>query len=189
MRMCADKAEACIGGMLLSKLGVPNKAADLLPKVFALPWSNLERWSLGYLRRALTVGKNLRKAKYPLVTLGDVAAVTYGLQKCPSNRPGKHARPYLRVANVQAGELDLSEIKYIDVPDSMMEAYRLEPEDLLVCEGNGADLVGRPAIWSGEIPDCVHQNHVLKVRLDREKTLPRFILEYMHTAPAELLSR
>ena len=180
----ADRVEARIEGMLLSKLGVPDKAAELLPRVFALRWADLERWSLDYLRRALTVGKNLAKAEYPLETLGEIAAVSYGLQKCPSNRPGKNARPYLRVANVQAGELDLSEIKYIDVPDSMMDAYRLEPEDLLVCEGNSADLVGRPAIWSGEIPDCVHQNHVLKVRLDKAKALPRFVLEYMHTFPA-----
>ena len=39
--------------------------------------------------------------------------------------------------------------------------------DLLVCEGNSADLVGRPAIWNEEIPDCVHQNHILKVRVNR----------------------
>lgn len=56
--------------------------------------------------------------------------------------------------------------------------------NLLVCEGNSADLVGRPAIWRGEIPDCVHQNHVLKVRLNQAKALPEYVLEYMHTAAA-----
>jgi type I restriction enzyme S subunit len=54
------------------------------------------------------------------VQLGDIAAVSYGLQKCPANRPRKHPRPYLRVANVQRGYLDLREIKTIDVPDPDM---------------------------------------------------------------------
>ena len=109
-------------------------------------------------------------------TLGDVAAVSYGIQKCPANRPGQHPRPYLRVANVQRDELDLREIKYIDVPDTEMAGLRLEPGDLLVCEGNSADLVGRPAMWRGEIPDCVHQNHILKVRVDRSKAMPEYLL-------------
>ena len=65
-----------------------------------------------------------------------------------------------------------------------MHSLRLQPGDLVVCEGNSADLVGRPAIWRGEIPDCVHQNHILKVRVNREKASPEFVLEYMHTAPA-----
>jgi type I restriction enzyme S subunit len=112
--------------------------------------------------------------------------VSYGIQKCPANRPGQHARPYLRVANVQRGELDLKEIKRINVSDSDMQSFRLEPGDLLVCEGNSADLVGRPAIWRGEIPDCVHQNHILKVRVDRKRTIPEYVLEYMQTIPARI---
>jgi type I restriction enzyme S subunit len=127
---------------------------------------------------------NITTGKYPVTTLGDLGNVSYGIQKSPANRPGQHARPYLRVANVQRGELDLREIKYINVPDSDMPTYRLQLGDLLVCEGNSADLVGRPAIWRGEIPDCVHQNHVLKVRLDQAKVMPEYVLEYMHTAAA-----
>lgn len=46
-----------------------------------------------------------------------------------------------------------------------LETYRLEPGDLLVVEGNGsASEKGRCAIWQGEIPDCVHQNHIIRVR-------------------------
>lgn len=116
--------------------------------------------------------------KYDAALLGDVAAVSYGIQKCPANRPGLNPRPYLRVANVQRGALDLREMKYINVPDAEMPKLRLEPGDLVVCEGNSADLVGRPALWRGEIPNCVHQNHILKVRLDRAKAMPEYVLEY-----------
>jgi type I restriction enzyme, S subunit len=99
--------------------------------------------------------------------LGSVGKVSYGLQKYPGNRPGLHPRPYLRVANVQRNWLDLRVIKTINVPDEDMPKHRLEKGDVLLCEGNSADLVGRGAIWRGEIADCVHQNHVLRVRLDQ----------------------
>lgn len=67
-----------------------------------------------------------------------------------------------------------------------MSAFRLEPGDLLVCEGNSADLVGRPAIWQGEIPDCIHQNHILKVRVNKALALPEYVLEYMQTIPERI---
>jgi type I restriction enzyme S subunit len=180
----ADALEANIGREILKRLGIQAAEADRLPKVFALYWKDLERWSVDYLRRNLASGRQLAQAEFPLTPLGEIAKVTYGLQKCPGNRPGAAPRPYLRVANVQEGRLDLAKIKYIDVPDSEMEGFRLRAGDLLVCEGNSADLVGRPAIWNDEIPDCVHQNHILKVRVNDNVALPHFVLEYMYTSPA-----
>ena len=69
---------------------------------------------------------------------------------------------------------------------SSSRQIRLEPGDVLICEGNSAELVGRPAIWNGEIEGCVHQNHVLRVRTNRESLLPEFLLAYMHTPAARL---
>lgn len=71
------------------------------------------------------VGTATRELKLEINQLGDRATVSYGLQKSPGNRPDKHARPYLRVANVQRRYLDLREIKTIDVPDVDMLKYRL----------------------------------------------------------------
>lgn len=173
--------EAEIPLAIYKALGTPRpKTEEPLPKLLMLEWKALERWSVDFLLRNEMVRKG-SKSRFPIVTLGGVASVSYGIQKCPANRPGRHPRPYLRVANVQRGGLDLQEIKYIDVPDAEIETFRLLSGDLLVCEGNSADLVGRPAMWNGEIPDCVHQNHVLRVRVDRAKVLPQFILEYMCT--------
>lgn len=121
---------------------------------------------------------------YPILPLGDLATVSYGLQKSPANRPGPNARPYLRVANVQNGYFDLTEIKQIDVAPDSVEMYLLQPGDVLLCEGNSAELVGRPALWDGQIPGCVHQNHVLRVRTDRDQLLPEYLLAYMQTVPA-----
>lgn len=99
------------------------------------------------------------------VLTGDVTEVQGGIQKQPKRRPVKHRFPFLRVANVPRGELDLSEVHEIELFDGELERFRLQPGDLLVVEGNGSpDQVGRCAVWRGELDDCVHQNHLIRVR-------------------------
>jgi type I restriction enzyme S subunit len=183
MRAQADDAEAAIECDLLHRLGIPEKDPNALPKCFALFWEDLDRWSLDYLQRMKAGAGNIGRCRYPIVPLGDVTNIAYGITKNPSNRPGRNARPYLRVANVQAGTLDLDELKYLDVSEDELERYGLQRGDLLVCEGNSADLVGRPAIWNNEIEDCIHQNHVLRARPEPE-LVPEYALAYMQTVPA-----
>jgi len=70
--------------------------------------------------------------------------------------------------------------RMIDVPDRDMPTYRLEDGDILLCEGNSAELVGRGAIWRNEISECIHQNHVLRARMDVSKVVPEFVLAVLH---------
>jgi type I restriction enzyme S subunit len=93
--------------------------------------------------------------------------VTYGgLTKNPKRAKLPNQLPYLRVANVYANELRLNEIEYIGVADSELEKLLVRAGDLLIVEGNGSkDQIGRLAIWDGSIDPCVHQNHLIKVRL------------------------
>lgn len=82
--------------------------------------------------------------------------------------------PYLRVANVQAGYLDLSEIKTIEIAEDEVDRYRLHIGDLLLTEGGDFDKLGRGAVWEGGINPCIHQNHIFAVRFDQNKVLPKF---------------
>jgi type I restriction enzyme S subunit len=108
------------------------------------------------------------------VPLSHLADISGGIQKQPKRTPKQNRFPYLRVANVLRGRLDLSDIHYFELFDGELDTYQLEPGDLLVVEGNGsASEIGRSAIWNGEIPDCVHQNHIIRVRC-REMD-PRFL--------------
>jgi type I restriction enzyme S subunit len=152
-------------------------------------FKDIERWSHEGILQTALLGDAPPESKFEIIQLGDIATVSYGLQKCPANRPGKHPRPYLRVANVQRGYLDLHEIKLIDVSEADMPKYRLEDSDILLCEGNSADLVGRGSIWKNEIVDCVHQNHVLRVRLDRRRAIPEFILAYINSPSGQAYFR
>jgi type I restriction enzyme S subunit len=99
------------------------------------------------------------------VLTGEVTQVQGGIQKQPKRRPIAHRFPFLRVANVRRDELDLSEVHEIELFDGELERLRLEPGDLLVVEGNGSpEQIGRCAMWRGEIDNCVHQNHLIRVR-------------------------
>ena len=83
--------------------------------------------------------------------------------------------PYLRVANVQRGFLDLSEVKYISAPAADIEQLRLLKGDILFNEGGDRDKLGRGWIWEGQLPDCIHQNHVFRARLLSTGIHPKFV--------------
>jgi type I restriction enzyme S subunit len=83
--------------------------------------------------------------------------------------------PYLRVANVQDGYLDLSEIKTIEIRRSELSRFSLETGDVVLTEGGDFDKLGRGFIWNGEVPGCVHQNHIFAVRANRDLLMPEFL--------------
>jgi type I restriction enzyme, S subunit len=116
-------------------------------------------------------------ADWKSALLHRVAEVRSGLSKSAKREGPTVKRPYLRVANVQDGFLDLSEIKEIDVRASQVARFTLKPGDLLLIEGNGnPENLGRGCTWDGQIPECVHQNHVFSVRtLPDAEILPEFL--------------
>ena len=82
--------------------------------------------------------------------------------------------PYLRVANVQDGYLDLAEIKTIKIRANEKERYLLKKGDVVLTEGGDFDKLGRGFIWQGQIENCIHQNHIFAVRVNLDKLLPAF---------------
>jgi len=178
----ADEHDQDVDGSFLEALGIRVRSAAERPRVLALSFSDLDRWAVSSVVDQVLHLDCPPDGKYPLVQLGELAGVSYGIQKSPSNRPGLCARPYLRVANVRKGFLDLSEIKEIEVSDRDLPTYLLKPGDILFVEGNGSrSELGRVAKWSGEIEDCVHQNHLIKVRPNQERLLPDFAMTWFNT--------
>jgi len=178
--------EAALGLADLPGLG---DLAGLRPRVFALWWSESDRWSVEPNRLRKLGFQETPQSHYPSLSISTFGEVIYGLQVCPEREPRDHPTPYLRVANVQRGYLDLTEIKQIEVAPQELAKYRLEPGDVLLCEGNSAELVGRGATWQGEIEGCVHQNHVLRVRLDLQKALPEYVLAYINSSAGQTYFR
>jgi type I restriction enzyme S subunit len=110
-------------------------------------------------------------------TLESISSVTGGLAKSSSrvaNSPMREV-PYLRVANVQRGYLELSEIKTILATEKDIAGLRLMPGDVLFNEGGDRDKLGRGHVWNGEVPEAIHQNHVFRARASRHHALPQYL--------------
>jgi len=120
------------------------------------------------------------KADYPREWtrqhLEDVAEVRTGLAKGKKNIIDPVTKPYIRVANVQDGHLDLREVKRIQVARAEIERYSLQEGDILLTEGGDFDKLGRGTLWRNEVPDCLHQNHIFVVRTDRTQLLPDYLV-------------
>ena len=91
--------------------------------------------------------------------------------------------PYLRVANVQDGYLDLQEISTIRINLEDLRRYSVLPFDVLMNEGGDIDKLGRGALWRGQIQPCVHQNHVFVVRC-KPALAPQFLSAWSASPPA-----
>lgn len=98
------------------------------------------------------------------VPLHEVAEVRTGIAKGKTNLKDPVELPYLRVANVQDGHLNLEEVKTILVERHQVDRYSLRTGDILMTEGGDFDKLGRGDVWQGQIPLCLHQNHVFAVR-------------------------
>ncbi|TOM84887.1 restriction endonuclease subunit S, partial [Vibrio parahaemolyticus] len=112
------------------------------------------------------------------VRLCGITDVVSGVAKGSKTKEETVSLPYLRVANVQRGYLDLSEVKYIDVAQSKGENLKLEKGDVLFNEGGDIDKLGRGWVWEGQIEDCIHQNHVFRARILSNKIQPKYLSFY-----------
>jgi len=98
-------------------------------------------------------------------TMGQAGSVSGGLTKNAKRAALSLRKPYLRVANVHANRLDLGDISTIGLTEVEWRKTALQAGDLLIVEGNGSlDQIGRVARWNGEIPECSHQNHLIRWR-------------------------
>ena len=109
------------------------------------------------------------------VGVDQIGAIQGGLQKSPARKPVRNHFPYLRVANVHRGKLLLDDLHRFELTPPELRKLRLETGDVLLVEGNGSRTeIGRCAVWNGEVEDCVHQNHIIRIRLG-EGVLPQYI--------------
>jgi len=107
--------------------------------------------------------------------LGNLAEIVSGVTLGRKIEAAKISVPYLRVANVQDGWLDLDEIKQVEIRPHELDKWRLIPGDLLLTEGGDFDKLGRGTVWNGDIPNCIHQNHIFRVRIDQTRIHPTFL--------------
>lgn len=154
-------------GIVRLRRQAQQKAAELIPAIFAemfgSPATNPKGW--------------------PVFPLSAVADVISGVAKGRDLSADESVElPYMRVANVKDGRLDLDEVKTIRIKTTEVEKLRIVPGDLLMTEGGDPDKLGRAALWCGEIDLCVHQNHIFKVRSHRDRLVPEYLRSLVGSA-------
>jgi type I restriction enzyme, S subunit len=119
---------------------------------------------------------------WDLLFLEEIADVQGGIQVTTKRDSLKLRKPYLRVANVYRNKLDLSEIKMIGLTASEFERIKLQKDDLLFVEGHGNNNeIGRAAVWDGSIEDCVHQNHLIRARLNSKLANSIYVSHFVNS--------
>jgi type I restriction enzyme S subunit len=108
--------------------------------------------------------------------LGEVGEIVSGLTLGRKFNAAANIKvPYLRVANVKDGHLDLTDVYEIEATASEVEKLRLKFGDLLLTEGGDRDKLGRGTFWEEQLPLCLHQNHIFRVRFDLSRYSPHFV--------------
>ena len=128
-------------------------------------------------------GQDQVGVRYPCMPLREIAEIGSGVTKGRRiDAINAIEVPYLRVANVQDGYLNLDEIKTIRIRRSEERKYALAPGDLVMTEGGDPDKLGRAAVWNGELAYCAHQNHVFRVRPHTEVVLTDYLRDVAGSA-------
>ncbi len=118
---------------------------------------------------------------WPIVRVGQAGEVQLGLQRHPKYATGRFTKPYLRVANVGDDRLLLGDVLEMDFNESDFARYALHPKDILLNEGQSVELVGRCAMYNGEIEGCCFQKTLLRFRAS-SAVLPEFAYGWLRRA-------
>lgn len=122
----------------------------------------------------------LNSKGWPEAKLESMADVVSGITKGRKTKAEDLTEvPYMAVSNVKDGYIDWTTVKTIEATQQEIEQYRLLADDVLMTEGGDPDKVGRGAIIKEPLENCIHQNHIFRVRLDESMILPEFFAEYL----------
>ena len=112
-----------------------------------------------------------------------VTEVRYGTSR-PAVEGGKY--PYLRMNNLtNDGEIDLNNLKYIDIPDDEVEKCIVRKGDVLINRTNSAELVGKTAMFDLD-EEMIIAGYIIRVRL-QSCLRPEILSQYMNLKPVKEL--
>ena len=114
---------------------------------------------------------------WEVVKIRDIVTdVRYGTSK-PAVEGGRY--PYLRMNNLTVdGGLDLSDLKYIDIPNNEIEKCVVRKGDILFNRTNSIDLIGKTAVFN-LLDDMVIAGYIIRIRLNNQ-ILPDVFSQYMN---------
>ena len=168
---------------LFTKLGeAKQKAQDALDSFETRKAAILHKAFTGELTAQWRKEHGVGMESWETYELVECFEIVSGIQKTPARSPKDNPIPYLAVANVYRDKIDLSDIRYFEVTPEEIEKLKLQDKDILIVEGNGSgNEIGRCAMWHNELPLCIHQNHIIRMRNKTADVLPEYVLYYLNS--------
>jgi type I restriction enzyme S subunit len=156
----------------LDALGLSVSEMPEAKKYLAVPWSKFRRWSVSYNEATLRL-TSLSRGRYPVVELGSLLElVQYGTsEKANTSRDGT---PILRMNNIIDGQLDLTRLKTIQLPERERMKLLLRDGDILFNRTNSKELVGKCAVFHAR-GEYVFASYLIRLRVIADQASPDFI--------------
>lgn len=99
-----------------------------------------------------------------------------------ASQRGTWAAPYLRNADIQWDEINTTDLPKMDFPPADRRKFKLNNGDILMCEGGAnATVVGKCAMWSGELDHCYYQKALHRIRSRNASQHGRYLFYQWNT--------
>jgi len=115
----------------------------------------------------------------PLKTLAEIGS---GITLNQDRAAKENACRYLTVAHIQRGAISDDDPRFLELSDAERKHRLLETGDVLVVEGHASSMeIGRAALFEDQGEPTTFQNHLFRVRADRDQILPKFLLHILNS--------
>ncbi|MBK6689479.1 MAG: restriction endonuclease subunit S [Deltaproteobacteria bacterium] len=120
------------------------------------------------------VMRGMDQHSWPTVALGDITCSSkYGTSaKAFSDAVGC---PVLRMSNIVGGYLDLSDLKYVQLPEAEQAKYLLQRGDILINRTNSLELVGKAATFDSDEGEWIYASYLVRIRVDSSRAVPEYV--------------
>lgn len=118
------------------------------------------------------------------VPLGEAMETRYGTS-VSADATADTGTPVLRIPNVMGGEVDTTDMKYVELPQAELMRLRLAETDVLIVRSNGnPEYVGRSAPITEDIArsEMVFASYLIRLRTDTDRLLPEYLSAFLNSA-------
>lgn len=121
-------------------------------------------------------------ASWDVVPLKEiVVSFQYGLS-LPMGTSGE--LPILRMGNIQDGDVELRDLKYVSLPDKIVRPCLLKRSDVLFNRTNSQEHVGKVGVYRSDAP-CVFASYLIRLNADTEQVNPYFLGHLLNSYDAQ----
>jgi len=127
-------------------------------------------------------------SRWPLASLGDVVEDTQYGTSMKANEQGSGV-PVLRMNNITySGDIDLTDLKHVDLVEAEDERYFVRRGDLLFNRTNSQELVGKMGVWNRD-ERFAFAGYLVRLRLNCDRAEPRFVGAWFNTPEMKAMLR